>query len=134
MTSSADTYPDKLAASDVTAAPVIVLLGGAYDGRMIVGSVAVRLHAPLTNAGEFEAEIETEEVASPTSDGEVGYMLDVVKPELAAIPEVLFLVGNGTRTSLETPAFPDPVPMAAVARRIDSALRRKAQISHHRPR
>ena len=118
MISSLDTYPDKLAASEVTAAPLIVLLGGLYDGKEIVGSVAVRLHVPLTNAGEFEAEIEIEEVPWRTSDGEVGYMLGI-------LPEVLFLVGNGTRTSLETPAFPDPVPMAAVARRIDSALRRK---------
>lgn len=113
--SSVNTYPDKWTASDVTAAPVIVLLGGLYSGRQIGGAVAVRRHAPLTNTGESGAAVEIEEVPPLTSGVEVGYVTVVRKPKLAAIPEVLFLVGKGTRTLLETPAFPVPVPIAAMA-------------------
>ena len=125
MISWVKTYPDNWAASDVTAAPVIVLLGGLYDGRERVGSVAVRLHAPLIITGEPEAELEIEEVPSPTSGVIVGYMRVTRNPELAAVLEVLFLFGKGTRTLLETPAFPVPVPKASVARRVETALQQK---------
>ena len=125
MKSSVNTYPDKWAASDVTVGQAIVLLGGSYDGRGIVGSVAVRLHAPLTDTRESEAKKEFKEVSSLTSGVIVGYMPVARKPELAVIIEVLFLVGKGTRTLLETPAFPVPVPKASVARRVETALQQK---------
>ena len=128
MISWVKTYPDNWAASDVTAAPVIVLLGGLYDGRERVGSVAVRLHAPLIITGEPEAELEIEEVPSPTSGVIVGYMRVTRNPELAAVLEVLFLFGKGTRTLLETPAFPVPVPTAAMVWSVETALQRKHKL------
>ena len=111
----------------MVAAPAIVLLGASYEGRATVGSVAVMLHVPLTGTGEIGAEVEVEEVPSLIPGMDSGAVLAVREPEPAAVLEVLFLVGNGGRTLLETPAFPVPVPLAAVFRSVETALLRESE-------
>ena len=128
MIATVVTYPDKWTASDVTAAPVIVLLGGSYEGRATVGSVAIILHEPLTGTGESGAEVELEEVPSLTPGMDVGFVVVVRKPEPAAMLELRSVVGYGGRTLLETPAFPVPVPLAAVFRSVETVLRPESEL------
>lgn len=95
---------------------------------MTVGSVAVKLHEPLTGTGELGAKVALEEVPSLTPGMDIGLVLVVRKPEPVAIPELRSVVGYGGRTLLETPAFPIPVPFAAVFRSVGTALRRKSKL------
>ena len=86
------------------------------------------LHVPLTGTGELGAEVEVEEVPSLIPGMDSGAVLAVRETEPAAVLEVLFVVGNGGRTLLETPAFPVPVPLAAVFRSVETALLRESEL------